>query len=60
MLVTKTREIFLECMGNVDAETINTTIRPELKSFKEVELNFAVIPVEVRLFWRKEMEVPLT
>lgn len=52
--------ILFECVSYIDAEAIDAAIRPELQSLNEVELNFAVIPIKVWLFWCKEMQVPLT
>ena len=46
-------------MRNIDTEAIDATIRPELQCLQEIELNFAIIPIEIRLLWSEEVEVPL-
>ena len=48
-----------EAVRDVDAEPIDAAVEPEAEDADEIALHLRVVPVEIRLFRREEMQVVL-
>ena len=52
--------LFDHSVGDIDAESIDSELEPEVQNLFEVFTDDRVIPVEIWLFDSKEVEVPLS